>query len=83
MSLAKQLKAVERLRCDLQKITKVTEQAIATMKEAFPIGRTFEYKQGRHYVEATVVSHGFGLSLKVKGVKSGKEYWINNIYRCV
>lgn len=77
-----QLRLQAKFKADLARISKATEKAIKSMQECYAVGVVFCYRHGRNWVWATVIEHGFGLSIKVRGHNSGKEYWIDP-YRCV
>lgn len=58
------------------------EQAHATAHQAmqrdYPLEAIITYKVGMDlHVVATVIDHGIGLRVKVRGQNSGKEYWID------
>lgn len=48
------------------------------MERDYPLEAILTYKIGTAlHVVATVIDHGIGLRLKVRGQQSGKEYWID------
>jgi len=48
------------------------------MKRDYPVDAIITYKIGTAlHVVATVIDHGIGLRLKVRGQNSGKEYWVD------
>ena len=52
------------------------DKAAKAMQAQYPVGSWLTYKAGYRRISAKVVSHCYGLRLKVRGM-SGKEYPIN------
>jgi len=62
----------------LKNLTKAHDAAVRAMKRHYPVGQRLIYGTGIHgRVAAEVTDHGYGLRLKVRGVLSGKEYWLD------
>lgn len=50
----------------------------ALIRETYQVGDVVHYRHGDYEVAAEVVGHsGFGDGLRVRGLRSGKEYWIS------
>jgi hypothetical protein len=53
-------------------------QRDALIRETYQVGDVVHYRHGNYEVAAEVVGHsGFGDRLLVRGLRSGKEYWIS------
>jgi hypothetical protein len=61
-----------------EELRQAERMAHFAIEQDYPVGTTILYKTGMRRVPATVLLHGFGLRLKVRG-RHGHEYWINAI----
>lgn len=62
----------------LARLHEASDKAHAAMAKDYPIHAVITYKLGAGLqIVATVIGHGIGLRVKVRGNNSGKEYWID------
>lgn len=53
-------------------------EAHKAMQRDYPMDAIITYKLGTNlHPVATIIDHGIGLRVKVRGQDSGKEYWID------
>lgn len=60
------------------KLNEANANAVKAMQHDYPVEAIITYRIGAGlHVVATVIEHGYGLRLKVRGQNSGNEYWLD------
>jgi hypothetical protein len=69
---------VEQLKRAHEKIREAESARDTLVKKLFPPGTVVAYSHGDNLIDVEIVNHGYGGSLKVRGIKSGKVYRIES-----
>lgn len=64
------------IRAAYDRVRRAERELEALVREVYQIGDTVSYALGDHHITAAVLGHS-GTRIKVRGLNSGKEYWIS------